>query len=105
MAIKLNGVDITSNKLNSSNVTLEKLDGVKVWPAETINLIWQFVGQSSSEPHNYDTYITAYIYGDFLVGIDHLVINYPAGDYYEGFVAVIHDFSTGYYFWFIVVVD
>lgn len=35
MSIKLNSVDITSNKLNSVNVTIETLNGNTVWPTES----------------------------------------------------------------------
>lgn len=105
MAIKLNGAEITSNKLNSSNVTLENLDGVKVWPTETINLIWRFVSQSSSEPYNYDLLIGAYISGDYEQGITHLNTNYPAGNYNEGFVAVVYDQSTYDFFDYVTVVE
>lgn len=48
MAIKLNGVEITSNKLNSSNVTLENLDGVKVFPTAVPATGWAMVGASSN---------------------------------------------------------
>lgn len=35
MAITINGTDISANRLNSSNITLESLDGTKVFPTAT----------------------------------------------------------------------
>jgi len=102
MAIKLNGVEITSNKLNSSNVTLEKLDGVKVWPVETIKLRWQFVGSYSSEPDYYDFFTSQYINGDYEQGLNWLHLNFQE-DLIEGFIAVIADMSTLDFFEFVVV--
>lgn len=181
MAIKLNGVEITSNKLNNSNVTLENLNGVKVFPTavpatgwslvgesndyiasfEQTNFLidpntigcgysithlpsaslylvgdivrgrmnpisgnpcntwvyyeavideavienkWQFVGSYSSEPYNYDVLTSSqYLYSDYEEGINYLNINYPAGDYDEGFVVIIPDFISQDFFEFIVV--
>lgn len=103
MAIKLNSTTITSIKLNTTNITSVKLNGVKVWPTETINLIWQFVMSYSSEPDYYDFKTSQYINGDYEQGITHLNTHYPAGDYYEGFVAVIADQSTLDFFEFVVV--
>jgi hypothetical protein len=48
MGIKLNGVEITSNKLNNSDVTLEKLDGVKVWPTAVKTKQWVYLYYTTS---------------------------------------------------------
>lgn len=104
MAIKLNGVDITSNKLNGSNVSKEKLNGTVVYSfSPTTTAQWQFVGSYSSEPDNYDLFSSSYINGDYEQGILHLNNNYPAGNYHEGFVAVIADLSTLDFFEYVVV--
>ena len=104
MAIKINGVEITSNKLNGSNVSSEKLNGTLVYPIMP-KLEWFFVDSSSSEPDNYNfmTSEQIYIQGDYEQGISYLNTNYPAGDYYEGFVAVINDSSAQKYFIYVVV--
>lgn len=48
MAIKLNGTLISINRLNSSNITLENLNGVKVFP--NINHVWVYLYETSSQP-------------------------------------------------------
>ncbi len=58
MAIKLNGVEISSNKLNGSNVSEEKLNGVKVWPTATTKK-WVYLYYTTSKggysPFYHDT--------------------------------------------------
>lgn len=92
MAIKINGVTITSNKLNGSDVLTEKLNGTVVY-SKTVTLQWQFVGEYSSEPYYYDFYTEQFIYGDYEQGLNWLHLNIQE-DLNEGFVAVIGDKST-----------
>lgn len=101
MAIKLNGVTITTNRLNGGNVLTEKLNGTVVY-SKTVTLQWQFVTYYSSEPDNYDFFTSQYINGDYEQGLYWLDINYRDG-LNEGFVAVISDLSTLNYFEFVVV--
>lgn len=106
MAIKLNGVTISSNKLNGGNVTVEKLNGTVVYTT-TLTLQWQFVHSSSSEPASstYDVFTSQSINGDYELGLEYLNFYYPANHNYDGFVAVIYDYSSQEYFTFVIVYD
>lgn len=103
MSIKLNGVEIIINRLNFSNVSVEKLNGTVVYSDEsTLTLQWQFVGSYSSEPDYYDFFTSQYINGDYEQGLNWLHLNFQE-DLIEGFVAVIADMSTLDFFEFVVV--
>ena len=102
MAIKLNGTEITINKLNGTSITEEKLNGTVVYPQGTLMAQWQYVTYYSSEQHNEDLFISLNV-GSYQQGLIHLNSNYPAENYYEGFIAVIHDLGTGNYIEYVVV--
>jgi len=82
MAIKINGVEITSNKLNNVDILVERLNGTVVY-SKTLTLQWQFVGQFSSEPYNFDLLIASDINGQYKQGIQYLDINYPNFEFYK----------------------
>lgn len=103
MAIKINGVTITSIKLNGGRVFTERLNGTAVYiDSPTTTAEWQFVTYYSSEPDNYDFFTSQYINGDYEQGLAWLDSNFRE-DLHEGFVAVISDLSTLNYFEYVVV--
>lgn len=109
MGIKLNGVEITSNKLNSSDVTLENLDGVKVWPTAVIGKEWVFLFSSTSAGEYEQGWVGPYItYSEDVGGdiggiIDDLNSNYPPNNYVVGQIAVVDDIYYDDYYYFQVV--
>lgn len=102
MSIKLNGVEITSNKLNSSNVTLENLDGVKVWPtaASRNEWVYLFASTSSGELAGDIIYITGYFNDDRNLMQDYITSNYPPDNYDDGQVIIVSDYDYDYLYYF-----
>jgi len=109
MAIKLNGVEITSNKLNSSNVSEEKLNGVKVWPTAVIGNEWVYLFSSTSSGEYEQGWVGPYITysadmgGDIEDMIYDLNSNYPPNNYAVGQIAIVDDIYYDEYYYFQVV--
>ena len=95
MAIKLNGVGITSNKLNGSDVSEEKLNGVKVWPTATTKK-WVYLYYETSEPpYQYYAYADSYIEE---VWVYELERKFPARDLAVGTMGYVYvPGGTDYY--------
>ena len=106
MAIKLNGVEITSNKLNSSNVSEEKLNGVKVWPTAVGGNEWVYLfsSTSSGEYVTGETGTTVSIGGWFdgatMRMLYEITEDYPPDSYDIGRVIVVEDYNDRYYYYF-----
>lgn len=106
MAIKLNGVEITSNKLNNSDVTLENLDGVKVWPTAVIGNEWVylFMSTSTSEVITGETgtriSITGHFGGNPNLMQSEITGDFPPDNYNVGQVMLIEDYDDGYFYYF-----
>mgnify|MGYP000997487033 CR=1 FL=1 len=93
MAIKLNGVDITSNKLNTADITSEKFNGIHIYPASSSNYEWVFITYHSSEPDDYNYYLTGNYGGNIDAMLTALQLEYSAGKYNLGYIAVIAEQS------------
>lgn len=79
MAITINGTAVSTNRLNSSNITLESLNGAKLFPL--INHIWVYLWDDSSEPPVGLPFVNGTL-GD-------LYVAYPPNNYPIGTMAAI----------------
>lgn len=95
MAIKLNGVTITSNKLNDSNVSEEKLNGTKVWPT-TLTKQWVYLYYNTSQiGYSLFYQITTY---DEQATVELMEQKFPAKNYDVGKFGEIQWYENFYLF-------